>query len=157
MSDDAASYFAGTIPKDLFRLIAGEQLGKGIGREVYVFLPIPTLVIKFEIAATSFQNVLEWETWDRIKDCPRVARWFAPIVSISICGSILLQKRVEKARLNEYPDKVPAFVADLKRANWGMLNGKLVCIDYGRTLLMEEGMTTRMKRASWWGGEGDDR
>jgi hypothetical protein len=45
---------------------------------------------------------------------------------------------------------MPAFFTDLKRENFGLLLGRLVCHDYGVNLLMENGMTKRMRKANWW-------
>jgi len=148
--DDLAGYFRDPLPHDLLSLCAGELLGRGAGRTVCVFAPDPTLVIKFETESQSFQNQWEWETWLRVQDTPHVARWFAPCVSISSFGSVMLMKRTEPAPEKAYPDRIPAFMADLKRPNWGLLKGKLVCHDYGRHLLMEYGTTTRMQKAEWW-------
>ena len=84
---------------------------------MYIFAPDPTLVIKFEVEPKSFQNVYEWHTWDRVKEYKPVAKWFAPCVNISECGTILLQKRTTPVPNKMLPKKVPAFFIDLKRSN----------------------------------------
>lgn len=128
-------------------MVAGEKLGSGIARTAYVNLLDSTKVVKIEDVSCSFQNVLEWETWQRIQHTKH-ARWFAPCFSISPCGMVLIQGRTTTP--SRYPPKVPAFLTDLKRSNYGSYKGRFVCHDYGMTLLMENGMTTRMRKASWW-------
>ena len=49
----------------------------------------------------------------------------------------------------QYPDRMPAFLCDFKRRNYGMLADNLVCHDYGTNLLFEHGMTKRMIAARW--------
>ena len=148
--DEIEELFHGTLPADLLTIVCGDKLGWGHGRHVYIFKPDPSLVIKFEYEERSFQNVLEWTVWDRIKEAPSVARWFCPIVDVSAGGTILLQKRTTPCEDKKLPKMVPAYFTDLKRGNWGLLDGRVVCHDYGTTLLMEEGMTSRMVKAEWW-------
>lgn len=59
-------------------------------------------------------------------------------------------ERTRQPRPQDYPAKVPAFLSDLKRTNYGMAGKFLVCHDYGTNLLFEHGMTTRLKKAEWW-------
>lgn len=141
------------VRREIVSMVCGKPLGSGIAREVYVFGPDPDLVIKLESSACSFQNVKEWDTWQRAQDVEHVARWLAPCVMISSCGSVLLQRRT--AVCLNYPERMPAFLADFKRENYGMLDGRLVCHDYGTNLLAEHGMTKRMKRARWWSNNDD--
>lgn len=134
------------LQRDLFHMLCGAQLGEGVGRIVYEHSFDPTVVIKFESNAGSFQNVIEWETWQRVKNAD-LAKWFAPCVAISPNGSVLVQKRTCKP--TNYPDKVPSFFTDIKLENFGMLGKQFVAHDYGLHLLMENGMSTRMKKANW--------
>jgi len=150
MSDELEGLFQGTLARDLLNLCTGEFLGCGNGRTVCVFAPDTSLVIKFEHAARSFQNILEWETWERVEECKNIACWFAPCVRISDCGTVLLQKRTEPLPDKLVPRMVPQFFTDLKRANWGLYKHKPVCHDYGKHLLMEVGMTTKLRKADWW-------
>lgn len=143
MSDNAV------VLKDLFRLVCHEQIGEGMSRKVWTSKVLPDLVFKVEEEGHFFQNVMEWETWQRIKDTEH-AKWFAPCEQISHCGSVLLMRRTEPARVKDFPAKMPAFFTDLKRGNFGILDGRLVCHDYGIHLLMENGMTKRMRAAHWY-------
>lgn len=143
-----AELFTGTIKHDLFYLTCGKQLGAGSVREVYECNFDPSIVLKFEEAGGSFQNVIEWNVWERIQ-CTNLAKWFAPCVDISSNGSILLMKKTESIREAELPERIPNFLTDLKPSNWGMYNGHPVVHDYGLNLLMEKGMTKRMVKVDW--------
>jgi hypothetical protein len=125
------------------------MISSGQDRTVWEWLPDKRLVAKVELGARAFQNVFEYETWQRVKDT-KWARWFAPVETIGPSGVMLLMRRTAPAQPTDYPRKVPRFFTDLKRANWGRLGGELVCHDYGRHLLMEEGMTSKLKVARWW-------
>lgn len=143
-------YFkANTLTADFFRLVAGDYLGGGMSRQVYECRLDPTLVIKFETDSFRFQNVMEWQVWDRVRWVDGVKNWFCPLVSISPCGTILLQKKAQDLRDKELPKRVPAFFTDFKKENWGMYQGRPVIRDFGTHLLMENGMTKRMKRPEW--------
>lgn len=135
--------------RDAFRLLTDRKIGSGMSRTVYTSTILPDCVIKIERGAGHFQNVIEWETWQRLKDTP-FARWLAPCEFISPGGSVLVMKKTIPAREDEYLDRMPVFLTDLKRANYGIYNGNLVCHDYGTNLLMDHGMTKRMRKAHWW-------
>lgn len=95
-----------------------------------------------------FQNVVEWETWQRVKDTP-ASRWFAECRWISGNGSVLVMERTRPAADRDYPEKMPAYLSDFKRRNYGMIGKFLVCHDYGTNMLFEHGMTKREVRARW--------
>lgn len=140
-----------TVLRDLVSLVAGDPLGGGISRKVYVFEPDPSLVIKFEDSGRSFQNVAEYQLWQDLLHTP-FAKWFAPVVQISYCGSVLLMKRTEPMQRDQYPDKVPSAFMDRKRSNFGMLDGRLVCHDYGvnASTMAVNAMNNRLIKADWW-------
>lgn len=123
--------FSPAVHRDLLGLLLGEKLGAGVARRVYVHGMDPTRVVKVEDTAGSFQNVCEWELWQTVKGVHNVAKWLAPCLHISACGSILVQERVADAKA--FPAKVPAFFADLKLANFGMRGRQFVARDYGTT------------------------
>jgi hypothetical protein len=133
--------------RDLVNMMCGERLGSGIGREVFVNSLDKTQVIKFEGNACSFQNVIEWETWKRVVGT-EFERWFAPCISISPNGSVLIQARTTVP--TKFPDQMPVFLTDFKRANYGVYKGRVVAHDYGTNLLMERGMSKRMRKPYWW-------
>lgn len=154
MTELAISEF---LKNELFGAVCGKLLGSGSARQVYEHKFDPTVVIKFELNAGSFQNIIEWETWQRIVKIEELAKWFAPCVMISPNGAVLVQRRTRPA--SQYPDKVPAFFTDLKLQNFGVIaspeaddntQGQFVCHDYGLHLMLEKGMTKRMRKADWW-------
>lgn len=141
MSDNAF------IHKEAFWLLAEKELGRGMSRVVYESPLLPHAVIKTEDRRKHFQNVIEWETWERVKDT-EFAKWFAPCLQISMCGGVLIQAKTTAP--HRFPDKMPAFLCDFKRTNYGMHKGRIVCHDYGTHLMFENGMTKRMRKAEWW-------
>lgn len=130
---EAPDKFKGSLPLELFHLVAGERIGQGIAREVYVYKMCPTWVIKFELAEYDFQNITEWLTWT---EAPRAAkRWLAPCHYISGNGKILIQERVTPL-VGPKPKKHPRWMDDMHLDNWGTYKGRPVAVDYGRTDLI---------------------
>ena len=64
----------------------------------------------------------------------------------------MLQKKTEPLRAEEIPGRVPKFLADLKPSNFGWLNDRVVCHDYGLTGALKDGMSARLVSADF-GGE----
>ena len=123
---DAAQHF-----EEAFNLLCGELLGEGIHRKVFACTSDPSRVVKCETNTGIFSNAREWRNWDECRYADRWNKWLAPCVAISPLGTVLLQKRVQPLRRgDDLPDKLPAFLTDIKPQNFGWLNGKLVCHDY---------------------------
>ena len=118
---------------DLQSLMVGKKLGEGIARKVYEFLPDPDYVIKIEDRARSFQNIEEYHFWNDNRYDKSVAKWLAPIHSISPSGTVLLMKRIQPVALKELPDKIPQWLDDVKVEHFGRLDGKIVVCDYAFT------------------------
>jgi len=134
--------------KEAFNLLCNDRIGGGIARQVWNSLLLPNSVVKVEENGGSFQNVMEWETWKRVKGTP-AEKWFAPCEWISPNGSILIMAKTMQP--HEYPEQMPIFLCDFKRTNYGVYDGRLVCHDYGLNFSMEYGLfTKRMKKAEWW-------
>lgn len=108
----------------------GAKLGEGCARKVYLLRQNPAYVAKIEGGAGSFQNVAEWDAWSWLQGS-KIAPWFAPCEWISANGVILVQQRAEPVRRGELPKRLPSILVDLKLENFGMIEGRLVCIDYG--------------------------
>jgi hypothetical protein len=118
------------MPVELFHMVAGDRIGQGVAREVYVYRPLPEYVIKFELdRAGDFQNVSEWLVWENAPHAAR--RWLAPCIDISAFGKILIQARVTPW-LGKAP-KHPKWMDDMHLNNWGTYRGRPVAVDYGRT------------------------
>lgn len=148
MSDeDVKKYFTNTVSLDLLGLICGEEIGHGVARTVYDCRVREDLVVKIETAGTSFQNIKEWEFWRSWEFNKDVKRWLAPCYSISPCGSILMQYRTEPIPSGKFPSKMPKFLTDMKKSNYGLLKGKVVCHDYG--LVVTE-VNTTVRKSEWW-------
>ena len=153
MSDNSATW------RQAFDLLCDQRIGYGMSRSVFSSKLLPDCVIKVEDGAGQFQNVIEWETWQRVKDTP-ASRWFAECKWISPNGTILIMERTRPAAPSEFPDRMPVFLCDFKRTNYGMVSsttrgGKagpdwMVCHDYGTHLMFENGMSKRMRKAEWW-------
>lgn len=147
---DVYGSFGTTVSREFFYLIVGENLGTGEFRRVYEHAHRDDLVLKFETNAQSFQNIAEWEFWNDNKANKKIARWLAPCEFISNCGIILAMKKTTKPQLIDYPSTVPEFLTDLKRQNFGMLDGRLVTHDYG---LYNTNVPLKRKKAAWWGDD----
>lgn len=152
MSDDAKRFFdSNTSSLDFFRLMVGDKLGSGFFRNVYKLNHDPKTVVKFEDRDRSFANITEWDIWKNLSETkPELAKWLAPCVDISPCGTVLLQRFTADVTLKELPAKVPAFFTDLKVTNWGRLDGRIVCRDYGNHKLYVTGPSTRLVKANWF-------
>lgn len=136
--------------RDFASLFCGAPLGEGIGRETYVLATDPAKVVKIERGAGSFQNVLEWETWNELSET-KYARYLAPCHWISPSGIVLVQTRVAPLT-PEYEDvRLPEFLCDFKRSNYGVLDGRVVCCDYGTNLLINHGAyASKRRKPDWW-------
>lgn len=131
---------------DFFRGITGRLIGWGIGRRVYECTINPDVVLKVEDGGGSFQNVREYETWHAVNFGP-YAKWFAPVEHISPCGMVLVMAKTQRPL--KFPERMPVFLTDFNRENYGLYKGRVVCHDYGTNLLMEHGKTPRMRKADW--------
>lgn len=140
--------FTSTIARDVMRMLLGDRIGVGQFRDVYAHATDPTLVVKLENGWRDFSNIREWDIWQAVKEMD-LKKWFAPVESIAPCGSVLVMKRCQPARREELPERVPAFFTDFKPENWGLYDGRVVCMDYGNHLMLENGMTKRMRKARW--------
>ena len=138
------------VHKELFKTICYEEIGSGCSRVVYNSRVLKDSVIKIEKDGGAFQNTFEWQVWQELQ-YTKHAKWFAPCEWISPCGTVLIMAKTSLA--HKFPDSIPAFLADFKKANYGMLGGKFVCHDYGTfsCRLMKVGLTKRMiKVKEWW-------
>lgn len=114
-------------------MLIGDLIGIGTAREVFTCPLDHSIVVKVECTGGSFQNIAEWEAWTWIRATKR-EKWLAPCTVISSCGTVLLQKRADQLRKDEKPKTIPEFLTDVKRENFGWLDGRLVCFDYGTIL-----------------------
>jgi len=136
--------------EELEDFIIGKKLGYGVTRTVYDFDPDNTCVIKVAHSYDGRQtNITEYKIWDELSNWnKKLAKWFAPCISISEGGKYLVQKKIEFGRLKDYPKKVPHFFYDIKKDNYGWYGNKFVCCDYGYNNITDH-MTDRMKNVNW--------
>lgn len=142
-----------------YDLLCDQLLGYGMSRQVFSSKLLPDCVIKVEEDAGKFQNVVEWETWLRVRNTPYSSH-FAACRWISNNGSILIMERTRPPGINEYPEEMPVFLCDFKRTNYGMSQlpapksnkpgNHFVCHDYGTSMIFEHGMTKRLKKVEWY-------
>lgn len=134
--------------RELESLIIGKQIGSGGSRRVYECAFNESKVIKLEWSNT-YQNIIEWETWERVRDKPTIAKWFAPCIQMSRNGLLLIQTRAEPLPKNYHlPRRLPGFLSDIKADNFGLINGALVCTDYG-TMLARAIKHTELTSVTW--------
>jgi hypothetical protein len=135
--------------EDLALFFCGKHLGGGIGREVFALRGDTSKVLKFGCNAGN-QNIIEYELWNVVESNKKLAPWFAPCYDISGLGLWMLQARTHPIEKADLPKKVPAIFTDLKAENWGWLNNRPVCHDYGTVLCrMVTSSVERLRRADW--------
>lgn len=132
--------------QELAALTKGVWLGSGGSRHVYRMRYNEQRVVK--IAQSSvWANVEERNTWEAVRGT-EVERWFACVHSLTDLGVVLIQDYVPDLPCGVY--RIPAFLTDLKRSNFGIgvYKGEpqVVCRDYGLHLLREIGMSKKLIR-----------
>lgn len=123
------------VANDIVTSLIGEEIGSGVYRTTYVYNLDHSYVIKAEPLNTQC-NVVEYLLWQEIKELSGslewVKDWFAPVKWISPNGRLLVMKRTKQIKSRKKPDKVPKFLWDVKEDNFGWIDGKYVCHDYGQ-------------------------
>lgn len=111
-------------------------MGQAYAAQCLPIAPNPeAYVVKVETGERlDFQNIAEWAMWQASSKA--LARWLAPCIFISPNGRVLLQARCEPCPAHMIPKKVPKVLADLHQKNFGILDGKVVLMDYGRNLAL---------------------
>lgn len=134
--------------EDCFNMLCGEKLGEGIHRQVFACKLRPELVVKIEQQEMRyFANVIENKFWGDHQNVKEIARWLAPCEFLSPDGRLSLMRRTDPVPSNfKLPDKLPGFLTDLKRSNFGLLDGRLVCVDYAFTI---SNPSMRLRKANW--------
>jgi hypothetical protein len=130
----AISEFSPYVEREFAHMVAGRLIGTGAYRKVYVNRLDEETVVKVESESGDFANVIEWEVWRDVKDHTAIAKFFAPCHFISPSGGVLIQSRTSPISFSDLPKRVPGFITDFHSRNWGLLNGRPVCHDYGNIL-----------------------
>ena len=136
----------------LKKRICGEQIGKGLYRNVYVLKQNPNYVVKIEgdLTTTQFANVTEWRNYINNKEWKWFEEWLAPCEMINETGQVLIQRRIEHKRRKDYPKYIPVMFTDLKLKNFGWIGDRFVCCDYSFIpfYIITTGKS-KMKYAKW--------
>jgi len=134
--------------EDCFNMLCGDRIGQGVHRTVYACKIRPDLVVKVENQEMRyFANVMEDKFWTDHVHRKEVSKWLAPIEFLSPDGRLLLMKRVRPLHeTDKLPDRLPGFLTDLKRENFGWLDGRLVCVDYAFTI---PNPSIRLRKVHW--------
>ena len=132
--------------EDAFNLLCGAKLGEGVHRDVFECRLRPELVVKVEKDEVfrNFMNVAEMRFWDYAGPATRL--WLAPCHYLSPDGRVLLQSRCDHVRKEELPEKLPSFLTDIKAANFGIYEGRLVAVDYALHYTLA---SMRLQKVTW--------
>lgn len=140
------------ISSDFITSLCGNHIGTGCFRSVFDYNLDNKYVIKIEPQNTSC-NLVEYMIWDEVKglcgNLDWVKNWFAPVKWISPNGRILIMKKTKDYSTKKIPDKVPAFLWDVKPDNFGWIGNKFVCHDYGQFYNMIHYPTKMQKWKKW--------
>lgn len=129
-------------------LFCGDELGSGIDRRVFECKLDPAIVIKIERPDTTrFQNILEFQTWNDLGHTP-LGKWLAPVRRVSDSGFVLLMAKTEPVPKGKLPLRMPEWLTDCKASNYGMLEGRVVCHDYGTNLIIAHA-SKRLRKVHW--------
>lgn len=133
---------------DFLDFFMGDYLGKGYSRSVFEHKKDKKLVVKIDINSKG-SNFAEWETWKTVKGTKH-EKWFAPCMSISDNGKILIQQKCKPIEyFHTIPKMIPAYFNDVHMKNFGIYNGRLVCFDYALNNLLKMGLTKEMIPIKW--------
>ena len=136
------------VSHEFINFFLGNFLGSGISRYVFENALDPTTVIKIDTSRYN-ANIAEFNVWQHVEYVESINKWFAPVVKMSRCGRILIMKKCNPLTINRLPEKVPAFFTDIKVENFGIYKNHICCLDYASNLLMEKGMTNKLRIAKW--------
>lgn len=138
--------YCAPLKNSILSVLVGERIGSGASRDVYALPHDKTLVMKVETSARTFHNQTEWLVWQEMKDWP-VSDWFAPCVEIDSYGNVLFQRRTEPFRSEKEfhaavtrtrGGVIPKIFDDVHYGNFGMLDGRVACHDYGYHTIFEQ-------------------
>ncbi len=141
-----------SLASDFVTIICGKHIGGGTFRDVFEYNTHNSHVIKLEPGSTDC-NLVEWMIWKEVKgltgDMAWVKDWFAPVEWISPNGRILVMKKTKPHHKKlSPPNKIPAFLWDVKLDNFGWIGNKFVCHDYGQFYNMIN-YPKKMRKINW--------
>ncbi len=137
--------------EDAFNMLCGKVLGQGVHRKVFDCKIRPDLVVKVEDDndnLRNFANVFEMQFWCEYQHDKNIGKWLAPCEYLSPDGMLLLQRKCSPVPFDyKLPARLPEFMTDFKRDNFGIMDGKLVCLDYAITMMSA---SSKLKKADWF-------
>lgn len=135
---------------DLIQSMLGVHIGSGETRTVYEYALDPEYVIKVEPVMHG-HNISEYDLWKffgQADDYEKwVLDWFAPVKWISPGGHLLCMKRTNPGVGEHWPEKIPKFMSDLHKNNFGFIDDQFVCHDYA--YLKEFIYSEKMQKVKW--------
>lgn len=135
--------------QECYDLVIGDFVGDGSFRRVHRYGGSTSEVVK--VAKDHYGilcNIEEYNTWvEASTQHDDIKKWFAPCNHISVVGTLLIQEYATPLPYGERY-KIPAFMADIKPANFGLLNGQVVAVDYGQHNLRSIGWDYIIKSVS---------
>jgi len=141
-----------SIATDFVTSICGSWIGSGAFRSVYDYNLDNRYVVKIEPLSTNC-NLVEHMIWNEVSylrgKLAWVKDWFAPCSWISPNGKILIMRKTKQIESRDKPEKVPAFLWDVKDDNFGWIGKKFVCHDYGQFYNFIH-YKKKMNKTKWW-------
>lgn len=149
MSDRIAMAQDFQISMDLLDLLCGNFVGEGNSRIVFDCPLKPGWVTKIVKNADCHDNILEHELWVSVCNAPELAKWLAPAGWLSANGRVMLQRKVARvtdSNKKKIPEKIPAFLTDVKFDNFGFIGNQFVSVDYAFSVsICANALKTKMK------------
>ncbi len=111
--------------------VCGEYIGNGRFRDVYDLKMDNRYVVKIEKFPEQgyFCNVTEYRNFIESKNTP-VRKWLCPVLFISRNGRISVMRKAKFKTKDQYPKKLPSFLADIHAGNFAFIGRQFVCTDY---------------------------
>lgn len=140
---------------DIKKAVRGKSISTGTSRLVYEFKPDPENYVAKIIRGrgNAFENIREWLIWYEVQFAgyEELMNWLCPIATIDNSGTVLIQRRATPGKRKDYPKRIPAFFMDLKLQNFGFLDGRFVCFDYGCvSISWALGQIDQTRYPKWW-------
>ncbi len=114
-------------------MIVGRLIGKSC-RAAFELKIAPSRVVKLGSCDMGIDaNRREWQFYAAAQGT-MFESWIAPCHHISECGRLLVMDRCEPIPAEMASGiQIPKIFSDTKIANWGLLAGRPVCLDYALT------------------------
>ena len=136
---------------DKFQDIApfGKIVGYGAERVVFAAASDPKhFVVKVCIGDTDAINIQEYSNYRHLRW--NFSKWVAPCLLLEHEGrQLLIMDRTYPTEPCNYPQHIPQLFLDIKKHNWGMLRGSVVCHDYHKVKKTTSWKKGGMRYVDW--------